>query len=47
MGHSLAPFLHFRHFKTIDGKQMLYIKLLTMTGFELRTSGAGSDISTN
>ena len=46
MGHSRPLFLYFRLFNTADSKQCS-IKISPMTGFELRTSGVGSDHSTN
>ena len=51
MGHSRPLFLYFRLFNTADSKYInIYIKIykfLPMTGFEPRTSGIGSDRSTN
>ena len=47
MGHSRSLFLNFCLFDTVDTKQMFYIKSFPMTGFEPRTSGVGSDRSTN
>ena len=49
MGHSRSLFSLFLSFLyTVDSKQMFNInKFLPMTGFELRTSGIGSDRSTN
>ena len=41
-------FLYFRLFNTVDIKQInVRFKSLPITGFELRTSGVGSDCSTN
>ena len=45
MGHSRPLFLYFRLFNTVDSKCSKYF--LPMTGFERRTSGIGSDHSTN
>ena len=42
-----APFIYFRLFNTADSKQMYYIKVPPMTGFEPLTSGIRSDHSTN
>ena len=49
MGHSRPLFSLFSSFQyTVDSKQMFDInKFLLMTGFEPRTSGFGSDHSTN
>ena len=49
MGHSRPLFSLFSSFQcTVDRKQMFNInKFLPMTGFEPRTSGIGSDRSTN
>ena len=50
MGHSWPLFLYFRLFKTqlTVNKCSIYInKFLPMTGFELRTSGIGSNRFTN
>ena len=46
IGHSRPPYLYFRLFNTVDSKQCS-IKFLPTTGFEPRTSGVGSDCSTN
>ena len=46
VGHSRPLFIYFRHFNTVDNKQMLN-KILPMTGVKLRTSGIESDRSTN
>ena len=40
-------FLYFRFLNKVDSKQMVKIKYLPMTGFELQTSGVISDRSTN
>ena len=45
MGHSRPLFLYFRLFNTVDSN--CTHKFLLMTGFEPRTSGIGSDRSTN
>ena len=42
MCHSRHLFLYFRLFNTVDSNQ-IFNKTLPMTGFELRTSGVGSD----
>ena len=48
MGHSLPLFLYFRLFNKVDRKQInVQNKSLSMTGFEPRTSGDGSNRSTN
>ena len=50
MGHSRPLFLYFRLFNTytVDSKQMFNMnKFWPMTGFEPRTSGIGSNRSTN
>ena len=49
MGHSRPLFLYFLSFQyTVDGKQMFNLnKFLLMTGFKTRTTGIGSDRSTN
>ena len=49
MGHSRPLFLYFSSFQyTVDNKQMFDInKFMPLTGFEMRTSGIGSDTSTN
>ena len=49
MGHPRSLFLYFSSFQyTIDSKQMFIINnFLSMTGFEPRTSGIGSDRSSN
>ena len=46
MGHSPPLFLYFRLFNTVDSKKInVRNKSLLMTGFELRTSGVGSNHS--
>ena len=46
MGHSWTLFLYFCLFNTVDSK-LWSIKILPMTGFKARTSGVGSNRSTN
>ena len=48
MGHFRPLILYFRLFNTVDSQQInIWYKSLPMTGFEPRTSGVGSDCSTN
>ena len=49
LGHSRPLFLYFRLFNTqlTENKCSLYKQILPMTGFEPRTSGIGSNRSTN
>ena len=48
MGHSRPHLLYFRLFNTVDSKQInVRFKSLLVCGFELRTSGIGSNRSTN
>ena len=44
-GHSRPFFLYFHLFKTVDSKCSIYFLLMTV--FELRTTGTGSNHSTN
>ena len=46
MCHPQPLFLHFRRFYAVDRNKVLY-KKLAMTGFELQTSGIGSNCSAN
>ena len=47
LGPSRSLFLYFRLFIRVESKQILYIKVLLMAGFEPGTAGVGSDRSTN